>query len=118
MTKLTNDCQEAWLESRRRGDIIVIGASAAALNALPVLLAALQATAPVAVFVVVGGSFRKRDRLELTRTITHPIPMRRTSRSCFPNCPQPVAAWREHCAPSMPFCPFAAQELPTRRILR
>ncbi len=66
MTKLTVDCQEASLESRRRRDIIVIGASAAALNASPVLLAALPAPAPVAVFVAVGGSFRKRERLELT----------------------------------------------------
>jgi CheB methylesterase len=63
MTKLTIDSQDASLESRRRRDIIVIGASAAALNALPVLLAALPATAPVAVFVAVGG-FRSRDRLD------------------------------------------------------
>ncbi len=63
MTKLTIDSQDGSPENRWR-DIIVIGASAAALNALPVLLAALPATAPVAIFVAVGGSFRNRDRLD------------------------------------------------------
>jgi chemotaxis response regulator CheB len=76
MTKLTIDSQDASLESRRRRDIIVIGASAAALNALPALLAALPAAAPMEDFVAVGGSFRNRDRLDLVRGRFSGLPVR------------------------------------------
>ncbi len=59
MTKLTIESQDASLENRRRRDIIAIGTPAVPLNAWPVLVAALPATAPEAVFVAVGGSRRK-----------------------------------------------------------
>ncbi len=61
MTKLTFDSEDASLKSRRRRDIIFIRASAAALNALPALLAALPVAPPMEVFVAVGGSFRNWD---------------------------------------------------------